>query len=72
MNPFVLGLFGFVGGLIFGLLVSWGIVSLLVAGIGMTILIVGSLAPTMFRSLFATAILGFLISWIVSGGMSLL
>ena len=72
MSPFILALFGFVGGLIFGLLVAWGIVGLLVAGIGVAIMVIMSIAPTMFRALFSVAILGFLISFIVSGGLSLL
>jgi len=72
MNPMILALFGFVGGLIFGLLVAWGTVSLLVAMIGVVVLLVGSFFQTIFRAAFATAILGFLISWIVSGGLSLL
>jgi hypothetical protein len=67
-----MALFGFVGGLIFGLLVAWGIVGLLVAGIGVVVLVLGSMLPTLFRAAFATAILGFLLSWIVSGGLSLL
>ena len=67
-----MGLFGFVGGLIFGLLVGWGTVSLVVAMVGVIVMLAGSVIPSMFRSMFALAILGFLISWIVSGGLSLL
>jgi hypothetical protein len=72
VNSLLLALFGFIGGLIFGLLVAWGMVSLVVAMVGMIVMIAGVLLPTMFKSLFVTAILGFLISWIVSGGLSLL
>ena len=72
MNGLILGIFGFVGGLIFGLLVSWGTVSLVVAMIGVMVLLAGSLLPTLWRPMFGAAILGFLISWIVSGGLSLL
>jgi hypothetical protein len=67
-----MALFGFVGGMIFGLLVGWGMVSLVVAMIGVIVMLAGSFLPTMFRAAFATAILGFLLSWIVSGGLSLL
>lgn len=68
----MLALFGFVGGLIFGLLVAWGTISLVYAMVGMIILLVGSFFPSTFRAVFAAAILGFLLSWIVSGGLSLL
>lgn len=63
---------GFVGGLIFGLLVAWGVIGLLGAGIGIVILVIGSIVPTLWRAMFSLAILGFLISWIVSGGLSVL
>ena len=69
---FIQVLFGFVAGLIFGLLVAWGILGLLVAGIGVAVMVIGSIAPTMFKAFFAVAILGFLVSFIVSGGLSLL
>jgi hypothetical protein len=72
MNALLLALFGFVGGMIFGLLVGWGMVSLVVAMIGVIVMLAGSFLPTLFRPAFATAILGFLLSWIVSGGLSLL
>jgi hypothetical protein len=67
-----MALVGFVAGLIFGLLVGWGMVSLLVAMIGVIVMLAGSMLPTMMRPAFGAAILGFLISWIVSGGLSLL
>jgi hypothetical protein len=63
---------GLVAGLIFGLLFVWGTISILLAGVGVVVLIIGSLAPTMFRSLFAVAILGFLLSFVIGGGLSLL
>ena len=69
---FIQVLFGFVAGLIFGLLVAWGILGLLVAGIGVAVMVIGSIAPTMFKAFFAVAVLGFLVSFIVSGGLSLL
>ena len=72
MNPFILALFGFIGGLIFGLLVAWGTLSLAVAMVGAIVLLAGSFLPTMFRAVFFAAILGFLVSFIVSGGLSLL
>ena len=72
MNALILGIFGFVGGLIFGLLVGWGTVSLVVAMIGVIVLLAGSLLPTLWRPAFVAAVLGFLVSWIVSGGLSLL
>ena len=72
MNALILGIFGFVGGLIFGLLVGWGAVSLVVAMIGVVVLLTGSFLPTLWRSAFLAATLGFLVSWIVSGGLSLL
>jgi hypothetical protein len=72
VNSLILGIFGFIGGLIFGLLVGWGVVSLVVAMIGVIVMIAGSMLPTMMRPAFGAAILGFLISWIVSGGLSLL
>ena len=67
-----MALFGFVGGMIFGLLVGWGTISLVIAMVGVIVMLIGSIAPTMFRAVFASAIFGFLISWIVSGGLSLL
>lgn len=72
MNPLLFGIFGFVFGLIFGLLVAWGTIGLVYAMVGMIILLLGSFIATPFRALFATAIFGFLLSWIVSGGLSLL
>lgn len=69
---FIQVLFGFVAGLIFGLLVAWGILGLLVAGIGVAVMVIGSIAPTMFKAFFVVAVLGFLVSFIVSGGLSLL
>jgi hypothetical protein len=72
VNPLILALFGFIGGLVFGLLVGWGMVSLVVAMIGVIVMIAGTLLPTMMKPAFGAAILGFLISWIVSGGLSLL
>ena len=72
MNGLMFALFGFVFGLIFGLLVAWGTIGLIYAMVGMVILLAGSFFPTPFRAVFATAIFGFLLSWIVSGGLSLL
>ena len=72
MNSLLFGLFGFVFGLIFGLLVAWGTIGLVYAMVGMIILLLGTIIPTPFRAVFATAIFGFLLSWIVSGGLSLL
>jgi hypothetical protein len=72
MNSLLLALFGFIGGLIFGMLLAWGMISLVVGMVGVIILLAGTLLPSLFRPMFLTAILGFLISWIVSGGLSLL
>jgi hypothetical protein len=68
----LMALFGLVFGLIFGLLLAWGVISLVYAMVGMVILLLGALVPSMFRPVFGAAILGFLLSWIVSGGLSLL
>lgn len=72
MNAFLMAIAGFVFGLMFGLLVAWGTIGLVYAMVGMIILLLGSILATPFRALFATAIFGFLLSWIVSGGLSLL
>lgn len=62
---------GLVGGMIFGLLVAWGTVGLLVAGIGVTVLLIGSFVNTPWRLMFFVATGGFLFSWIIAGGLSL-
>ena len=72
MNGMILAIAGLVFGLVFGLLLAWGYISLFIAMIGVAVMLVGSFFPTMFRAVFITAILGFLLAWIVSGGLSLL
>jgi hypothetical protein len=72
MNPFLFAALGFLGGLVFGLAVAWGWVGLLVAAIGVVVLLAGSLLPTMFRGLFGLAVIGFLLSFIIAGGLTLL
>ena len=72
MNKMLFPLFGLVGGLIFGLLVAWGSVSLLVAGIGAAVLVVGIIFPSNYRPMFGLAVLGYLLGFVAAGGISLL
>ena len=63
---------GFVAGVVFGLFVAWGWIGLLWAAAGVAVLMIGSLAPTMFRALFGLAVMGFLAAFLIAGGMTLL
>jgi hypothetical protein len=63
---------GLVGGVIFGLLFVWGTIGIFAAGIGVVILLIMSVVPTLFRSLFLMATFGFLLSFVIGGGLSLL
>ena len=72
MNNWIMAIAGLVGGMIFGLLFVWGTVNILVAGVGVVILLIMSVAPTLFRSLFMFATFGFLLSFVIGGGLSLL
>ena len=72
MNNIILGIGGLVAGLILGLLFIWGTIGILIAGVVVVILIIGSVAPTLFRSLFIMATFGFLLSFVIGGGLSLL
>ena len=72
MNAFLLGIFGLFAGIMFGLMVGYGFIGALGIIIGMLILLVGAFVPTPFRAFFGTAVLGFLLSWMVYGGLELL
>ena len=72
MNNWIMVIAGLVAGIIFGLLFVWGTIGVFATGIGVVILIIGSVAPTMFRALFAVAIFGFLLSFVIGGGLALL
>jgi len=72
VNNIILGIGGLVAGLILGLLFIWGTIGILIAGVVVVILIIGSVAPTLFRSLFIMATFGFLLSFVIGGGLSLL
>jgi hypothetical protein len=72
MNPLMFAAIGFFGGVVFGLAVAWGWVGLLVAGVGVAVLLAGMLLPTMFRGLFGLGVIGFLLSFIIAGGLTLL
>ena len=63
---------GLVGGMIFGLLFVWGTINIVVTMVGVIVLLIGSVAPTLFRSLFLMATFGFLLSFVIGGGLSLL
>lgn len=71
MNP-LLALGGLVTGIIFGLLVAWGMIGALGIFIGIGVFLVGSIAPTQVRPFFGLAIFGFVISWLVSSGVEML
>ena len=72
MNPLMMVLVGFVGGLGFGLMVAWGMIGLLGAGIGVAVLLVGSIFPSFLRGVFGFAIMGFMVAFIAAGGLSLI
>jgi len=63
---------GLVGGLIFGFLSVWGTIGLLATGVGVAIILIMSVIPTLFRSVFIFATFGFLLSFVIGGGLSLL
>jgi len=66
------GAIGFLGGLIFGLMVAWGVVGMLIAGIGVAVMVLFAFLPTMLRGLFGLAIIGFLAAFMAAGGLTLL
>lgn len=66
------GAIGFLGGLVFGLLVAWGVVGLLIAGLGVAVMMLFAFLPTMLRGLFGLAVIGFLVAYIAAGGLTLL
>ena len=72
MNNWIMAIAGLVGGMIFGLLFVWGTINIVVTMIGVIVLLIGSVAPTLFRSLFMFATFGFLLSFVIGGGLSLL
>lgn len=72
MNPIMFGLIGFLGGLGFGLMVAWGMLSLLFAAIGVAVLLIGALVPSMFRGIFGFGVIGFMVAFVAAGGFSLL
>jgi len=63
---------GFMAGVVFGLFVAWGWIGMLFAAVGVAVLLIGSLAPTMFRALFGLAIMGFLVAFLIAGGLTLI
>ena len=65
-------LFGLVGGLIFGLAVAYGLIGGLGILIGMGVCLAGSFFPSAYRGIFVMAIFGFLVSWMVYGGLEIL
>jgi hypothetical protein len=72
MSPILMIIIGLLAGLGFGLLVAFGVVGLLIAGIGCAILVIGVIAPTPFRGLFSMVAIGFLASFILAGGLELI
>lgn len=72
MNPMITIAIGLIGGLAFGLLVAWGSVNLLLAGIGVAVILAGAVLPNPFRGLFGLSIIGFMVAFIAAGGISLL
>ena len=72
MMPWVLALIGFVGGLGFGLLVAWDMVGLLFAGVGVAVLLAGAFLPSLMRPIFGLAVVGFLVAFVMAGGLTLL
>lgn len=70
MNP--LGVLGaLIAGIIFGLLVAWGTVGLVIAMIGVAVLVVGSFIG-MFKVYCGAATLGFLFAFVIAGGLALI
>jgi hypothetical protein len=63
---------GLVAGLIFGLLVAWGLVSGLVIFVGVGLFLLGGLFPSPLRPFFGAAVFGFIVSWLVSSGVDML
>ena len=72
MNNWIMVIAGLVGGMIFGLLFVWGTINIVVTMVGVIVLLIGSVAPTLFRSLFLMATFGFLLSFVIGGGLALL
>jgi hypothetical protein len=72
MNPFMMVAVGFVAGLGFGLLVAWGMLGFLVAGVGAALMLAGALFPSSFRVVFTFAVFGFVVAFIAAGGITLL
>ena len=61
-----------ISGLLFGLGVSYGVIGQLVMGIGAAVLVLGVVIHTMFRGVFALALLGFMLGLVAGGGLSFL
>lgn len=61
---------GLLGGIVFGLLVAWGAVGLVVAAAGVAVLIFGSFI-SQFKMICGVATLGFLFSFIIAGGLKI-
>jgi len=72
LNNWIMVIAGLVGGMIFGLLFVWGTINIVVTMVGVIVLLIGSVAPTLFRSLFLMATFGFLLSFVIGGGLALL
>jgi hypothetical protein len=69
----MIGAFGavaFLGGLIFGLTVSYDLISQTAAGVGVAIMLIGIFLPTMFRGAFFLATVGFMVAFVVGGGLA--
>lgn len=69
MKGVVLALFGLVAGVMLGLMTGYQVVAPIYTGFAVVACLVGAWAPTLLRPFFGTAILGFLISWLVYGGL---
>jgi len=72
LNNWIMVIAGLVGGMIFGLLFVWGTIGIVTTMVGVIVLLIGSVAPTLFRSLFLMATFGFLLSFVIGGGLALL
>lgn len=72
MNPFTSLFVGLSAGVLVGLLVSWGYLSGWYLVISAGVILIGSFAPTPLRGLFIFSLLGFVIAFVVSGGLEVI
>jgi len=61
---------GLIAGIVFGLLVAWGTIGIVIAAVGVAVLIFGSFI-SQFKMICGVATLGFLFSFIIAGGLKL-